>query len=245
MKHLKNIKILFIMVVMIFTTNIFGQTKIDNEEKPYIEVTGFAEQEVIPDEIFINIILREKYINKEKMTIENLEGKLKQYLKEIGVDNSNLYLSDANADYVKVKWWSTDVITKKDYTLKVSNATMVGQVFMQLEKLEITDAYILKVNHSKQDSLNKEVRISAIKSAKSQADYLLAAIGENTGNPLIIKEQERITPSSGINFRENRSSGIVYYVDGVKKRENNENNEEIQFKKIKIVSYIYVKFSKR
>jgi uncharacterized protein YggE len=232
-----NIKIFLIVVALINTTNTFGQTKVDCEEKPYIGVTGSADQEVIPDEIYINIIIREKYVNKEKVTIEIQEEILKTYLKDIGVDIKNLYLSDANADYVKVNWRTKDVLTKKDYTLKVSNATTVGQVFQQLDKLEITDAFIAKVNHSKLDSLNKEVKILAIKAAKNKADYLLTAIGEQTGKPLIVEERE-----NGITSREK----VLYsgrYIDGVRRTSDSDKEEELQFKKIKIEAFIYVKFA--
>lgn len=74
-------------------------------------------------------------------------------------------------------------VNKKEYTLKVKNAIELGRMFQELEKLEITDAFISKVNHSKIDSLRKEVRILAIKAAKDKADYLLTAIGEQTGKP--------------------------------------------------------------
>lgn len=237
-----NVKTFLIVVTIILTMNIFGQSKIDCEEKPYIDVTGSAEQEVIPDEIYINIIIREKYISKEKVTIETQEEKLKTYLKEIGIDIKNLFLSNANADYVKVKWLKKDVLTKKDYTLKVFNATAVGQVFQQLDKLEITDAFIAKVNHSKLDSLKREVKILAIKAAKNKADYLLAAIGEQIGKPLIIQETENGITPTGLNILGGRSGSTNVYIDGERSLGNNQ-EDELQFKKIKIQAFIYVKFS--
>jgi len=235
-----NTRKILITISLIITTSVFGQTENELEEKPFIEITGRVEQEIIPDEIYLNIVIREKYVNKEKVSIEIQEEKLKTALKEIGVDLKNLYLSDANADYVKVKWRTKDVLTKKDYALKVINATTVGQVFQQLEKIEITDANIIKVNHSKLDSLKKDVRIMAIKAAKIKADYLLSAIGEQTGKPLIIREVDNsyMDPSM-LNVRGGRSSTTSYLVDGNKVN----GEDDIQFQKIKIQSAIYVKFS--
>lgn len=238
-----NMKTYFMVVALTIATNTFGQARVESEEKPYIEVTGSAEQEVIPDEIYINIIIREKYVNKEKVTIESQEEKLKTCLKDLGIDLKNLYVSDANADYVKIKWRTKDVLTKKDYTLKVSTAATVGQVFQQLDKLEITDAFIAKVSHSKLDSLKKEVKISAIKAAKNKADYLLDAIGGQTGKPLIVQEREnRIVPaaSGGPTFQGARYDGTAYYVNGVREIGK---EDELQFKKIKIEAVIYVKFA--
>jgi uncharacterized protein YggE len=232
------------MAFLITTIFAFGQNNDSKtEEQPYIEVTGTAEKEVTPDEIYIGIIIREKYVNKVKVTIEEQEEKLKTALKTLGIDLTNLYLSDANADYVKIHWQKKDILTKKDYTLMVSTATTVGQVFLEFEKLEITEAFISKVNHSKMDSLRKEIKILAIKAAKDKADYLLTAIGEQTGKPLIVKENE-ILPNrtlANVNIRGINSIETKYYVDGGKMK--SEDNNEIQFQKIKIQTSIYVKFS--
>jgi len=241
MNKLKQLLTMAFLLTTIFT---FGQTNTSKtEEQPYIEVTGTAEQEVIPDEIYIGIVIREKYVSKVKVTIEEQEEKLKNAVKSLGIDLTNLFLSDANADYVKVYWWTKDVLTKKNYTLKVSDATTVGKVFKELEKLEITDANISRVNHSKLDSLRKAVKILAIKAAKDKADYLLTAIGEQTGKPLVIKENEilPIRTLANVNVSGSRSSETEYYVDGMKME--SDDNNEIQFQKIKIQTSIYVKFS--
>ncbi len=239
MKTLKS----FIIASSIIISNIaIAQDQITKEEKPFIEVNGVAEQEIIPDQIYISIIIREKYVNKEKITIESQEEKLKALLKEINIPTSNLYLSDANADYVKVKFRTKDVLTKKDYTLKVSNATAVGQVFQQLEKLEINDANVSKVSHSKIDSLRKEIRIAAIKAAKTKADYLLNAIGEQTGKPLIVRENSN--GNLEFNYNRNSNTRVTSYqnVRFLDDSEKSSADEEIQFQKIKIQSSIYVKF---
>ncbi|MBC7486862.1 MAG: SIMPL domain-containing protein [Cytophagaceae bacterium] len=219
-----------------------GQAPIPkSEEIPYIEVNGTAEKEVVPDEIYISIVIREKYINKVKLTIEEQEGKLKNALKSIGIDVSNLYLSDANADYVKIRWQKKDVLTQNDYTLKVATANVVGQVFLELDKLEIKDAFIEKVNHSNIQNLRKEVKILAIKAAKEKADYLLTAIGEQTGKPLVILENQNFVPLEQLNINAYHSKNIQYSVVGLSSKF--EDSNEIQFEKIKIQSSIYVKFA--
>lgn len=237
-----NLKTVLVIIALLGGTTIFAQTTPEAEEKPFIEVTGTAEQEVVPDEIYIKITIREKYVNKEKITIEAQEEKLKAALREIGVDVKNLSLSDANADYVKVKWGTKDVLTKKDFILKVGDAVTLGKAFQQLDKLEITDAFVSKVNHSKIDSLRKEVRIMAIKAAKAKTDYLLMAIGEQTGKPMVVRELEleNLPLSSNIiNVGGSRASMQGYYIDGIEMKDD---EEEIQFQKIKLQAAIYVKF---
>jgi uncharacterized protein YggE len=201
------------------------------DDKPYIDVMGTAEMEVIPDEIYIQFTLKEKNESKTKITIESQEEQLKSQLNANGIDLKNLYLSDANSDYVKVSWRKKEVVTQKDYTLKVADAAAVSVVFMLLEKLQILDAYISKVNHSKMVDFRKEVKIKAIQAAKEKSDYLLESIGEKTGKPLVVKEQE----SDAVVLRSNVALK-GYIADEVE-------NNELQFKKIKIQSSIYVKFS--
>ena len=210
----------------------FSQSKPTiSDDKPYIDVTGTAEMEVIPDEIYIQFTLKEKNESKTKITIESQEEQLKSQLNANGIDLKNLYLSDANSDYVKVSWRKKEIVTQKDYTLKVADAAAVSVVFMLLEKLQILDAYISKVNHSKMVDFRKEVKIKAIQAAKEKADYLLESIGEKTGKPLVVKEQE----SDAVVLRSNVALK-GYIADEIE-------NNELQFKKIKIQSSIYVKFS--
>ncbi len=234
---------LLTMAFLLMTILTYGQNNASNTQvQPYIEVTGTAEKEIIPDEIFISIVIREKYEGKTKITIEEQEEKLKQGLVLIGIDIKDLSLADANADYVKVKWQRKDVLTKKDYLLKTANATTVGQVFQKLEELEISDAYISKVSHSKIDSLRKEVKIQAMRAAKEKADYLLNVIGQQTGQALVVTEsfQNNTVTSREIMALPQRN---VNSISGVDSKAGSVPNFEIQFQKIKLTASIYVKFA--
>jgi hypothetical protein len=183
MKTLKSLTILLLLAA-----TVSGQEySVKENGKPYIEVTGIAEKEITPDEIYISITIRERHEGKNKITIEKREADLKEALQSIGVPLDNLSLSDKNANYIRVKWSKKDVITKAEYILKVEDALTVGKVFEKLDELKIVDAVISKVSHSKIREFKKEVRILAIKAAKEKADYLLNAIGEKTGQALIVR----------------------------------------------------------
>ena len=80
----------------------------------------------------------------------------------------------------------------------------------------------------------------AIKAAKEKADYLLAAIGQQTGKAL--KVYEVLNPrmdETNINIRGARTESSLNYIEGVKVKEV---DKEIQFQKIKLQAAIYVKF---
>lgn len=241
MKNIKSVFLLCLMVLVVNSTN--AQTVAnEGETKPFIEVNGTAEKEVIPDEIYITIVIKERLVNREKLTVETQENNLKTSLKAIGIDLMNLAVADASADYVKITWQTKDVISKKEYLLKVSNATILAKVFEQLGTLEINDAYVKRVSHSKLDSLKKEVRIAAIKSAKEKADYLLTAIGEQTGKALVVKEINASSYQNELsrNYNVNSKMSSANYLN-VDFSESNPKNE-IQFQKIKITATLYTKF---
>ena len=160
----------------------------ENETQPYIEVTGTAEKLIVPDEIYISINLMERYDGKKKYTVEKQEEELKSALSKKNIDLNNLKLSDSQSSYVKVKWSKKDVLNQKQLELKVATAETVGEVFQILDELDIEDAQISRVDHSKMDDFKKEVKIEAIRAAKEKAFYLLEAIDEKPGQLLTVYE---------------------------------------------------------
>ena len=238
---MKSYPSIFAILCISFSYSInYGQTK-PTEELPYIEVNGYAEKEVIPNEIYIGITLRERMENKEKVTIDSQEKQLREALTTLSIPISNLSIADANADYVKVNWQKRDVLTKKEYLLKVGNATTVGKVFQELEKMKIQDGSIDHVSHSAIDSLRTQVRIEAIKAAKEKSDYLLNAIGQKTGKALIVSELENNTLTRNDLSRMPARAANKMFSDGA--FESIDFEPEIEFQKIKLSYSIYTKFT--
>lgn len=210
------------------------------EEKPNIEVTGSAETEIVPDEIYISIVLREKNKNNDKFKIEAQEDALLQKLKENGFDINNLSLSGADGDLQYRVFRKNKVLTEKRLLMKVKNAGEVNKLFQILDELEIEDAGISKTSHSQIEKFRKEIKIEAMKNAKDKADYLLLAIGEQTGKPLVIREQTHTV------YPTNRYSNTALQdviVTGYGSRGEAKGLEnEIAFTKIKIRYEIFAKF---
>ncbi len=165
-----------------------AQRASEQEPSPRIEVTGVAEMQIVPDEIHIAIELRERGSGNNKVSVEQQELQLRDAIKALGIDVERLTLSDAVADYVPKKFRKDDVIARKGYMLKLADAEQVRKVFLELDRLEIDEARIHHVSHSKEQEYRRQMRVQAITAAKEKADYLLAAIGENTGPALKVEE---------------------------------------------------------
>ncbi|HEY0976768.1 MAG TPA: SIMPL domain-containing protein [Flavobacteriales bacterium] len=204
-------------------------------EQPHIEVTGRSEMRVVPDEIHIAIELRERGSGNSKVTVDKQELELKAAVKALGIDAANLTLSDAMADLVPKKFRDDDVIARKGYMLKVGDAEMVRKVFLELDRLQIEDARIDHVSHSKEVEFRREQRIKAIQAAKEKADYLLEAIGERTGAALKVEENLGSEPPPVVQARQLYMNSLSMDMAGYEEM-------GVSFSRITISASVYVKF---
>ena len=224
---------LLFFAVCFFATALQAQNSL---EVPYVEATGTAIQEVMPDEFYMSVLLKERYDGRTKITIQEQEENLRRALIAIGIPDSQFSLSDVDADFVKVRWNTKDVITQKNYTVLVNTTSQLSKSFEVMEELDIKDAYLSRVGHSAIDSLRREVRIEAVQAAKEKASYMLNAIGANIGAPLIVREQEMF-----YNYRENVRLEEMYILA----EDSNEEAKlpELNFQKIRLEQSVFVRFA--
>jgi len=224
---------LLFFAVCFFATALQAQNSL---EVPYVEATGTAIQEVMPDEFYMSVLLKERYDGRTKITIQEQEEYLRRALIAIGIPDSQFSLSDVDADFVKVRWNTKDVITQKNYTVLVNTTSQLSKSFEVMEELDIKDAYLSRVGHSAIDSLRREVRIEAVQAAKEKASYMLNAIGASIGAPLIVREQEMF-----YNYRENVRLEEMYILA------EDSNGEaklpELNFQKIRLEQSGFVRFA--
>lgn len=228
---------LAVFIAASFSAN--AQTLNPVNDKPFIEVTGVAEIEVSPDEITVDIIISERYDGREKLTIEQQEQKLVAALEQIGIDLKKLSLSAANAEYVKIKKSTRDVLTSKQFKVKLSAAGKVAALFEQLDKIDVGRAYVSMMGHSKMDSLKKETRINAVKAAKNKAEYLLQAIGSTAGKPVMVQEKGYETENlyaANTSYKYKSEPGLSDNDSYGKK------DDDIQLRMIKVRSEIQARF---
>jgi len=235
---------LFLLCFSLLVLRLHGQEKPSEQQRPFIEVQGTAEMKVVPDEIYVYVNLKERVENREKITVAVQEEKLLSALKSININSDEVSLASTSSDYVRIKRKSKDVVTQKSYLVKVKDAKGVGDVFEQFDRLEIEDAGISKVYHSKMDSLIKENNKEAIRDAKDKAGYMLSAIGETLGKPvLVVQSDNDVWNSMEVNIKGSRSNATNYYVDGVRVSGGKGTPEEISFQKIIIISKVLARFA--
>lgn len=155
-------------------------------EQPYIEVTGTAMMEVVPDEIYVKIILREKD-QRGKTELEQQEKKLFQTLQKVGIDvKKDLAVRNMAGNRYKLK--SGAMKLRKEYVLLL-HVLMRCRVFAGLEQMGGVEAEVERWINSQIEKLRREVKEDAIKVAKEKATGLAAAIGQSIKEAIYIREE--------------------------------------------------------
>ena len=182
------------MKKLIFTTAIaltfltgFSQI-LDTRKK--IEVTGAAEQEITPDEIFIAISLQEYMTtNKKKVSIEDLEKQLQTAVIKAGIANTDFMINNISSYQ---NYWEKKknpmFLASKQYTLKVKDLTKLNDIISAIDPKGIAYTNVESYSHSKLDTYKKDLKIKALQNAKEKANSLLNGIGEKMGGAMDIQE---------------------------------------------------------
>lgn len=230
-------KILITAIAFFCGTITIAQTELNNH--PHIDVNGKAELLIDPDQIYLSITFKDREKGRDINTVENQIEILKKELKRINISLSNLTLANSDADYIHVKYRTSAVQKVATFQLILKNAQEVSNTFKMLDSIDVENAFISKVTHSKIEELNKEVRINAIKAAKEKATYLLTAIDAKIGSPLQVNEVDQNNNyyrSSNFSLKNN---AIQNYSQNIESLEGN----QIGFKKIRLTAEVFVKFS--
>ena len=192
----------FLKPVMLIATTIivlFATAQDNAVKQRTINVNGTAEMEVVPDEIYVQIDLRE-YDKKGsgKIDIETIKNKFLAAAKSIGLTESDIsvqtyYGFDGSTwNYKKKKKEDPDLKAGISYWVKVSNTKKIDELVGKLDDEATQNFFIAKVDHSKMEEYKKQLKIEAIKAAKEKAIYLAGALDEQVGEALTINDPNEI-----------------------------------------------------
>ena len=152
----------------------------------FIQVTGKAEKMVVPDEIYVRIVINESEM-KLKKNVEEMEQDMIRSLRSLGVDTEkDLKIDNMSSNFKDYFLKKGQARTSAAYQLKVNSAAMLGKVYQAMESVGISNLTITKLSHSKIKDFQKEVRIEAIRDAREVATELTGAIGQKIGRAVNI-----------------------------------------------------------
>ncbi|QXP59010.1 SIMPL domain-containing protein [Olleya sp. HaHaR_3_96] len=206
-------------------------------DQPYLETTAVVDTLVVPDLIYLSILITEKD-TRGRTSVEELEKRMHTKLIGLEIDTKKqLTLSDVTSNFKKYFLKGKEVLKNKAYTLLVYDAETAGKVIVGLESIEISNVYLNKTEYSKLEQLKIELKQKAVLKAKTQAETMLKPLNQNIVKALYISDlNSNITHAlqgsvAGIQVR-----GYGYY------KAEEYNPIDIEFEKIKIESTVTIKF---
>lgn len=209
-----------------------------------ITVNGMAEVEIIPDEIYVQIDLRE-YMkkNSSKIDIEIIKNNFllacnKLNLKPGDIALQNFHGWDANNMWThRKKKKDPNMLAIVSYQVKLSNTNQLDELVNLLDDEATQNFFIARVSHSRISDFKRQLKIEAIKAAKAKAIYLTEAIGEKVGVAITINE-----PVDASQYPQQ----VAYANTAFQSRELNVDKETepaVEFKKIKLQFEVSVVFA--
>ncbi|MBV7441552.1 SIMPL domain-containing protein [Weeksellaceae bacterium TAE3-ERU29] len=227
-------KFTFLILILIGISS-FAQQK-NFIDLPYLETSAKADTLVIPDKIYLNITINEED-TKGRTSLEELENKMNNKLKSLGIDTKKqLFLNDFSSSYKKYFLRKKDVLKSKNYTLIVRDAKKVGDVLLGLEEINISNIFLEKTEYSKMEELKLALISKATLNAKKQAEAMLKPLGQKVGNVIYISNLDN--GYSPVNYLQGRAMGLMAKAEGIE----SSTPIDINFEKISVSANIKATF---
>lgn len=171
-----------LVAALMLTTSLYAQ-QTSVMDQPYIEVSGQAEIEVVPDKIYVQITIDGD--SKGQETVLQQEKEMVQRFDALGIDvEKKLVVQELFNSALK----SNKVTTFKMYRLEVNSATQLAHVFQALQAIGIAQAEIESVDVSNKEELIQKIRAEAAQNARQNALVLANALGQELGKALYVQD---------------------------------------------------------
>jgi uncharacterized protein YggE len=209
---------------MLLTSTSFAQTAINPYPKT-ITVTGSAEMEIIPDEIYVQVDLKEyEKKGQGKINIETIKRNFLNNVKAIGIPDSLVSIAAYDGfggnPWLRKKNKKNELYASISYQVKIKTSKQLDDLVDKLDDEATTNFYIQRTSHSKLAEYRKQLKIQAIKAAKEKAQYLTEAIDEKAGEAVTINEPTEYyqpyynTMRSNVMMKQEAMAGDVAAADG-------------------------------
>ncbi len=188
-----------------------------------ISVTGSAEMNIIPDEIYVQVNLQEyRKKGENKTELDKIKTAFLANCRAVGIPDSNISVASYegyNLAYIwRRKKRDPDMFASIIYQVKFTDTKKIDDLVDRLDDEATRNFNITHTSHSKVVEYRKQLKIMAVKAAKEKAVYLSEAINEQLGQAITIVEPEEYVSSDVLrntnSVYSNAAAKMEKYVDG-------------------------------
>lgn len=228
MMKLRNIMLAVLMIPA------FAHAQETAKGEHFIEVTGTAQQEIEPNEIYVSIRLREFEENKQKTALEKIDKDFLAALKTAGIDTKRLELADAGSRLNNLGKKEKDSFREKTYQLKLVSAGELEKFVAAIQPVKVDYVDVVRLHHSDLEKLKMDLKVKALQAAKAKAELLLKSIGAEIGKPIMVREFDIEPYQPMMNMR---TANVMMKNEGDAAEESG-----IGFRKIKLQAQVTAQF---
>lgn len=207
-------KTLIILFAIILTSGIARSQNTSNETLRFIEVTGSSELEIDPDEIRFEIGIEEYWKEefekktefkdyKTKVPIAEIESQLLADLAKIGILKESIVVKEVG------NYWRNrgkEFMISKQLEITLFDFKKVEEITNSIDTKGINFMVIKELKNKNMTEYRKQVKIEALKAAKTKAAYLLESINKQVGDVISITE---LTENNVFGGSQNALSNMV------------------------------------
>jgi uncharacterized protein len=195
----------FLILAMTVLVATIGRTQ--NVVNPFpktITVTGSAEMEIVPDEIYVMVDLKEyEKKGQGKVSIDKIRQDFLTAVRSLGLPDSAVSVAAYDGyngnPWLRKKNKKDELYASLTYQVKLKSAAQVDQLVDRLDDNATSNFYIARTSHSRLDEFRKQLKIQAVRAAMEKAGYLAEAINEQVGVAVTINEpNEYFQPYYGL-----------------------------------------------
>jgi uncharacterized protein YggE len=188
-------KITTISVLLVACLSLKAQNLVPNPYPKTISVTGSAQMEIVPDEIYVQVDLKEYRKKNEKTELETIKTNFLNTCKAIGIPDS--LVSIASYTGYNNSYWNwrkkrkdPDMYATISYQVKFKESKKMDELVDRLDDEAVSNFQIVRTSHSRIQEFRRQLKIEAVKAAKDKATYLTESISEKLGYAVTISEPE-------------------------------------------------------
>jgi uncharacterized protein len=212
-------------------------------DQPYLEVEASADTLVAPNEIYLKINLNESDF-KDKISLEVLESMMINVLKSTGINvEKDLSIATMSSNFNYYAFKPRSVAKSRQFDLKVSDASTAAKVFLELEKIKISNTRVYKVDHTELQFFKKLMLSKAMLLARERAVAMTKPFNQSIGAAIHITDSKPQTPITDFPQRNYHELAVRSKFDlAGASSEDSLPNTNIEFEKIKVTQTVNVVF---
>jgi len=138
------------------------------------------------------------------------------------------------SDLEKFRRKDKEAFREKTFQIKLTSAAELEKFIEKLSPVKVDSVNVTRLHHSDYEKIKLELKIEALKAARSKAEALVQSIGSQIGKPLLIRDFDFGQPymEMNANVRMYKAQADMGQAD----------EEPIAFRKIKMQAQITAQF---